>query len=163
MKRDETSPRGPGPRQARGRLSVLGLMTLVLMSALILGASVSFTRWLLNPHIAVHVFNETGKPIHDICVSYGERKREAKTLLPGQIASSDIRCAGEDGIDFSYRDLGEGLKVSRGLCYIESGYRGSLEIHVKPTGLKLVDRIALGPYPPRWVIPVEPEDKMKVR
>jgi hypothetical protein len=136
-------------------------MGVVLLTALVLVLFVAFFRWLSNPHITVIVINETAGPITEVRVSYGAGERTADRMMPDTIANSDIRCAGEDGVDFSYTDRNGVLREKKGLAYIESGYRGYIEIHVRTDGVSVFDGIRLGPYQ-GWMVPVRPKDEMKV-
>jgi hypothetical protein len=110
----------------------------------------------------VRIYNETNAALHDVSLSYQGGDRGAEQIVPGGIATSDIRSSGESSIALSYRDSQGASRKAAGLAFIESGYRGSLEIHVGDKGVRLVDRIHADGYPGPWVIPVRPTDRMKL-
>jgi hypothetical protein len=144
------------------RMTTRRWMVAVSVVALILGTLVIILRWDLNPYITVMIFNETNAALSDVIVSYGDGQRRAERIEAGGIATSDIQSYGESGIILSYRDSQGNPRTSEGLAYIETGFRGSLEIHVRDAGLRLVDDIRVGPYPGPWMIRLSPAGRLKV-
>ncbi len=129
------------------RLTLMGAMLAVAATALVLGLCVAFLRWQLSAHIKVKVFNETTTAVRDLCIESTFTKRFAEELLPGGVADATIQSDGEGGIFFSYRDSNETVRESAPVYY--AGTSGSLEIHITPEGVRLVNGIYFGLQEPR--------------
>jgi hypothetical protein len=119
--------------------------------------------WVLNPHVDVTIFNESGTALSDVSINYGGGKRTAERIIAGSSATASIRSSGESGITLSYRDSDGGVKSTKSLAYIEAGYRGSLEIHVEPGSIRILDRVYPDAAPPPWAVPAARNCPMRCR
>jgi hypothetical protein len=108
----------------------------------------------------VTILNETDAALVDVELTYSHGERRAERLAPGGVATSDIRCYGDSGLTLSYSQ--GNMRKSMGLAYIETGYRGSQEVHVRYEGVRLVDDIEIGPYPGGRLIPMTPTGEMTI-
>jgi hypothetical protein len=147
-------------RLPRVRFTVRRIIAVVAALGLTLGIIVNLVGWFLNPHITVTVFNETNDMLTEVVVAYQGGQRRAEQIMPGGSASSDIRSSGESGVTLSYRDSQGNLMVPESFAYIEPGYRGSFDIHVREEGIRLVDGIHADGYPGPWSVRLRPKDQM---
>jgi hypothetical protein len=97
--------------------------------------------------VMVHVVNETGGRLSNVRIAFTGGVVSAPSILPHAARAWRIQSKGESDLALSYED-GAGQLVSKGgNVYIESGYRGSFEFHIRNTGIGTVDRIRSGPHP----------------
>ncbi len=147
----------------RHRFTVRRMMSAVAIVALVLGFLVRFLGWFLDPHITVMVFNQAHFTLSDVSISYSGGDRTAARIVPGGMATADIRSQGESDMTLSYRDSKGVLRTWEGDVFIESGYRGRLEFHVRDEGVTRVDGISSDPHPPPWAFRVAPTGQMTMR
>ena len=94
--------------------------------------------------IKVTIFNKTSAPIYDLRVNFLYGERQAKRLVAGGVAFTEIQSGGDAGIFFSYRDSGESSRKAEPLYYGSSGNRGFLKVHSNAEGVRLINGIYWG-------------------
>ena len=147
--------------QFRVRFTLKIAMVAVGVAALVAGVCVLFLRWLLFPHVDVTVFNETTATISELLIDDEHVTRTAEKLGPGGVALTTIQPDDEACISLSYRDSNQVLRKVEPVCY--SGNRGSLEIHITPTGSHAVNNIYFGIEMGSWTIKARPTGRMSIR
>lgn len=131
-------------RLPRVRFTLLGLAISVTM-AVALGSCVAVVIPLLSPGVNVTVCNETEHQLTKVQISFRGGKRKAERIAPGRSASWKIIPSGESSVSLSYKSQTGTIHRVDANVYIESGYRGSLELRVRPNGVWMTRRIIIFP------------------
>jgi hypothetical protein len=126
----------------RIRFTVRRLIVTIAVIGLALGFAVTWLRWHRNPYVTVRVHNNTSNLLTDVRISYRYGELTAGTIKPGAEASWKIRCSGESDVILEYRNSLGVLITKADNTYIEHNYRGSLDLHIGDTGVRVVDRTA---------------------
>jgi hypothetical protein len=127
-------------RAPRIRFTVRRLILIVAAVGIVLGLGTMSLRWHRNPYVTVTVRNSTSEPLTDVRIRYRYGECTARMIRPGADAAWRIRCTGASDVVLEYRDSHGVLVTKSDTTYIERHYRGSLDLHIGDTGVRVVDR-----------------------
>jgi len=113
---------------------------LILITVAVCGCALALGRFLITP-ITVTVINEMPGTLRDIRISYTGGERTATVIAPGGRTSWRIRPHGDSGLTIMYRDESGRVVTNETHVYMETGWWGSLDLCVRPDGVKEVNRI----------------------
>jgi hypothetical protein len=120
------------------------LQSLIPVAVLVVGAilAVSYLRSLPAPHLTVEVVNDTESPLADLRFTYSPSApvQETPRLTAGGMIAWTIRGQAK-GFTLAYRDA-DGRLVTR-TCdvYCDGDDFGTMSLHVKKGGLKVVTEV----------------------
>jgi hypothetical protein len=127
-------------RVHRKQFTVRGLIVTVAAVGVALGSSVMWLRWHRNPYVTVRVHNDTSDPLSDVRIRYRYGERKAGMIKAGGKASWEISCSGASDVILEYRNSFGVLITKADNTYIEHNYRGSLDLHIGDSSVRVVDR-----------------------
>jgi hypothetical protein len=127
-------------RVHRTQFTVRRLIVMVAAVGVALGSSVMWLRWHRNPYVTVRVHNDTSDPLSDVRIRYRYGERKAGMIKAGGKASWEISCSGASDVILEYRNSFGVLITKTDNTYIEHNYRGSLDLHIGDSGVRVVDR-----------------------
>jgi hypothetical protein len=127
-------------RVRRKQFTVRGLIVAVAAVGVALGSSVMWLRWHRSPYVTVRVHNNTSNPLSDVGIRFRYGERKVSMIKAGGEVSWEISCSGASDVTLEYRNsLGVRI-IKTDNTYIEHNYRGSLDLHIGDSGVKVVDR-----------------------
>jgi hypothetical protein len=113
-------------RKTNPRPRLLGIAVGVLVMIVIAVVAIQ-----LRPGITVTVKNTGTTPLKAVVLHVTGASHNLGDIAPGAFATASLRPSGESDLQVEFVDGGGPPQRLRANCYIESGYRGAIQVEIK--------------------------------